>query len=867
MVRAGADFSAMRRELRRATSDLDKFKIGMKASLAGLATVLAGIGLGGVFADASEDAIKFEALMGTISNTLGNSMNDFKKWQNTVGDAMGFSKLEVAGMANNYSLRLKSIAKTDQDLLQKTMSLIKAAAIIRSKTGMSSIEISDRMRSAMNQEADGADELGVNVRVAAIMQSKAYKELANNQPWDSMSEGMKKTILYHHILDSVTNNFGTEIAKNTALLKGGFVAALADVKLALGEAFLPILNTVLPLLTTMARAVEAVFKQVSAFMRGLFGMKVEAGVAPAVIDSVDGLGDSYEKAGKKAKKAASNLQGFDEVHTLQEDSGSDDKESAGSAGDIGGPNVMGADPGGINTVLDAAAKKAEEVAKRMREAFKDLFKEADKKRAVDAINEVKRSFESLKEAIGGLKGNKAVEGFLGNIIKLFKDATVSQFAGFMTFLSGQIDMVAGALKLLDGILRGDFKKAFQGVELIAEGFYDTLNGIAYMLLPAFGDAMKKLKEDFTKVWQQFKADVKAYGDPTKVEVSDFADYIKDKITSRMKETKDNTNENWEAMRSNINEVWEGIKTGVKWDSIKEVVSNVWGAIKTKTSEEWESIKTTVSGIWDSFLTFVKWDGIKTVTANTWASIKTSTTTAWRDIVQSVSDKWNTFATAVSWDSMLNMVANTWNGVKEATRVEWESIKATVSELWNGIVSFDFSGIIETVMNVWRNLKEGTKDMWKGITSAVETAANSFATVIKKPLNDVIDMVNKVLESISSLSTIKLPKALGGGEVGIKLPTLPKLARGGITKGTTNMGNFIAGEAGSELVMPLENTSFVDKVASALGTAVMTAITMGQGQNRGEGSNIYLDGVALARASAKYTSNESSRLGGSMIKTT
>jgi len=781
---------------------------------------------------------------------------------------MGFSKLESVGMANNYSLRLKSIAKDEQDLLLKTTSLIKAAAIIRSKTGMSSIEISDRMRSAMNQEADGADELGVNVRVSAIQQSKAYKELANNQPWDSMAEGMKKTILYHHILDSVTANFGTDIAQNTSLLKGGFIAALNDVKLALGQAFLPILNTVLPLLTTMARAVEAVFKQVSAFMRGLFGMKLDASIAPAVIDSVSGLGDSYEEAGKKAKKAASNLQGFDEVHTITDPS--DTGSGAGAAGgaSAGGPNVMGGDAvNGIAAAMDEAAKKAEAAAKRMREAFKNLFSGVDVKRFVDAIDEVKRSFENLKKAIDGLKGNKAIEGFLGNIIKLFKDAAVSQFAGFMTFLSGQIDMVSGAIKTLDGLLSGDFKTTFEGIELIAEGFYDTLNGIAYMLLPKFGDEMKKLKEKITALWLGFKAELKAFGDPTKLEFADIGAYIRDKFTKYMEQTKENAKENWNQMRANITEVWEGIKSGIKWESLMEVVSNVWRAIKTWASEEWESIKTTVSGIWDSFLTFIKWDGIKTVVSNTWKAIKTDTSTAWAEVVKSVSDKWNTFATAVSWDSMKNLVTNTWNGIKEATRAEWESIKATVSNLWGGITSLDFSGIVETVMSVWRNLKEGTKDMWKGITSAVVTAANSFATVIKKPLNDVIDMVNKVLESISSFSTIKLPKALGGGEVGIKLPPLPRLARGGITQGTTNFGNFIAGEAGSELVMPLENTSFVDKVASALGTAVMTAMQMGQGQNRGEGSNIYLDGVALARASAKYTINESNRLGVSMIKTT
>jgi hypothetical protein len=98
-----------------------------------------------------------------------------------------------------------------------------------------------------------------------------------------------------------------------------------------------------------------------------------------------------------------------------------------------------------------------------------------------------------------------------------------------------------------------------------------------------------------------------------------------------------------------------------------------------------------------------------------------------------------------------------------------------------------------------------------------------------------------------------------------IPKIPRLARGGIVDGETNMGNYVAGEAGPEMIVPLENTSFTDKIASALGTAVMTAMTISQGNNKGGNTVINIDGREVARALQSHNANETKRLGSSMIQ--
>jgi hypothetical protein len=159
IVRIGADTSGMAKGLSRAQNQLkgfgkqvDGLMKGLKGQLAG---ALAGLFTGLTLKEGIDDAIKYEALMGTLGETMGASRKDFIKWQDTVGASMGFSKLEGADLANKLSLNFKMIATSQQDLTNKTTKMMEVAGIIANKRGMLMSEVSDRIRSAMNQEADG----------------------------------------------------------------------------------------------------------------------------------------------------------------------------------------------------------------------------------------------------------------------------------------------------------------------------------------------------------------------------------------------------------------------------------------------------------------------------------------------------------------------------------------------------------------------------------------------------------------------------------------------------------------------------------------------------------------------------------------
>ena len=135
------------------------------------------------------------------------------------------------------------------------------------------------------------------------------------------------------------------------------------------------------------------------------------------------------------------------------------------------------------------------------------------------------------------------------------------------------------------------------------------------------------------------------------------------------------------------------------------------------------------------------------------------------------------------------------------------------------------GLLVTAFVLLWNKCEGFRNffigMWEGIkkiaSSTMEFIGGVFSGIIgfyKGYINGIITLING---AIGMLNKIKIPDweifgSLAGK--GINIPKIPKLAEGGIVdKATLAM----IGEAGKEVVMPLENnTQWIDKLAEKLG---------------------------------------------------
>lgn len=114
-------------------------------------------------------------------------------------------------------------------------------------------------------------------------------------------------------------------------------------------------------------------------------------------------------------------------------------------------------------------------------------------------------------------------------------------------------------------------------------------------------------------------------------------------------------------------------------------------------------------------------------------------------------------------------------------------------------------------------------------------------IAKIPLNLIIGGVNSLIRGINKVQ-IKIPDwspVNPGASFGFNIPTIPRLAKGGIIAQPTQA---IIGEAGKEAVMPLENNLewldiLADKLASRIG-------------NNGGAYIIQIDGRTVQRGQAK-----------------
>lgn len=97
--------------------------------------------------------------------------------------------------------------------------------------------------------------------------------------------------------------------------------------------------------------------------------------------------------------------------------------------------------------------------------------------------------------------------------------------------------------------------------------------------------------------------------------------------------------------------------------------------------------------------------------------------------------------------------------------------------------------------------------WGGLLETLRGTVDAFKSLIKVPLNAIIDMINKVIQGLNRIQ-IKMPdwvKEIPGmgnvGSFGVNITQIPKLASGGVTKGETLalIGDNIGGK---ELVAPL-----------------------------------------------------------------
>lgn len=604
--------------------------------------------------ESTKMAMQVEGAVQQIKRTMGESSQMFLKWAKDNGLAFNLAQADVIKFGAIYSNLLSGFSGGTKQTMQYTQELLKASSIIASGTGRTMEDVMERIRSGLLGNTEAIEDLGINVNVAMLQSTEAFKRFANGQEWNDLSFQTQQQIRLFAILEQTSSKFGNEVMNNTNSSMQQLVAVLKDVWLNLGNAFLPILNVVLPILTNFAMALRTVTGYVAAFMQTLFGKSKKAVEGPKIATNTmnkaksaalgganaqNGYNKALDKTGETAKKTAKEvnrlLGGFDEINSIS-DSGSNGgglpkvEKTPLPASPL--PEIGGIEP------IDWGFDEEPDIS--------GVVSAAEKVKAI--INSVVDFIKENKEIIISV-----IAGLVATVLSYF---TITNWASIMTTIGTVVEYI----KLIPTALGVAFLNLTSPAALVAMGIGLVVGAIVYLwqtsesfrnsvmtIINGIMEILKRLWKEILSPIFSFLADVfvtilKPIAEFIGTVVCDVVEAVFKVLESLwinilepianflidiFAEALQGVIEIWEAWKPVIDLIFDGLKW--LWDNMLKPFVNFIADRLIKTFEKWgPSVRETiglVKNIFRGLIDFVvgvftgdwsrAWEGVKSIFGN------------------------------------------------------------------------------------------------------------------------------------------------------------------------------------------------------------------------------------------------------------
>ena len=403
------------------------------------------------------------------------------------------------------------------------------------------------------------------------------------------------------------------------------------------------------------------------------------------------------------------------------------------------------------------------------------------------------------------------------------------------------------------------------IEKLGQGFSDTIG-------KHISPMIQKILE-MVASFQEMSQVINAYVGPA-------IGFIVEQLTRVLAPAIEYIGEVWRVLSNTISDALGGISDFLKgvFDIITGILTGDMSKIFDGFTETGDAIMNILSTLLTALLDLtvavlkVIWDTIVAIFQGIWDGIVAIFTplgewfaARWNDITTVLADvaKWFGDMFQKAWDALTNVFSSIgtwfgerWNDVTTALAnvATWfgnifSSAYEAVTNAFSSIGSF-FSGVWETVKNIFVNAGQM---VGSAVGGAFKSAVNAVLGTIENVVNGFIGMINGVIGLINKIPGVSL------GSVGYV--SLPRLARGGIVDSPTVA---MIGEAGKEVVMPLENTGFLQTMGRIVGGAVVNALGGGLPQSGGfSGSGdivIMIGGNEFGRVAIQEINREQERAG-------
>lgn len=741
-------------------------KLGLVAAAAFSVTAMVGFG---------KEAIKLASDLQEVQNvvdvafgSMNTTINNFAK---QAGEKFGLTELAAKKYTGTMGAMLKSTGLNQKQTAEMAMTVAGLAGDFASFYNLDAEDAFAKIKAGIAGETDGLKQLGINLSQTALQEYALTKGITKNV--STISQADQSLLRYELLMKRSTDAQGDFVRTSGSWANQVRIMQLrwGEFKASIGQGLMTLFTPVLKVLNTVLQYLVKVGQVFSQVMSKLFGVKQQtASTAKAMAtlasgtdtaaDSQDDLAKSTKKAGAAAK---ASLGSFDKLNIIGEEAGA----GAGDIGDIGGGGSNFDDMfGDTSSITDEASANIDAFATKVEGIFKNLgyflssFYENELKVPLEQFGAffkdtiwpgITQSFNTFKIAFTPVftKYFSLIGSVAGDVWSSFKQALpgLLEQAG-TTFTSLNTlwqqyatvlgSITAGFIDVIQSLWDKWGKETWDKIWITLTGIWESFNLILNeWIIPVVRDGLAWLQE----MWDKHLKDI----------VYAIGDFVMKVINGAM-------------------DLWNGfIKPVIDWliNVLAPIFKNVFKVIMDVLGSAFQFFKEVFAGwfkILGGVIDFIvgiftgnwkrAWEGLKNIFIGIW------------DIIKSV---FNLIGN--QFMNIINAIASTFAAAYEAVKIAFEPIIN-----W-------FKGVWESIKSVFSTVGDWFKGIFTGAKDAIVGVFGSVGTALKKPVNAIIDMVNSLIRKLNGFS-VKLPDILGGDSIGFNIPTIPRLAKGGIVSNPT-----------------------------------------------------------------------------------
>lgn len=761
--------------------------------------------------DMTETVNLFNVSMGDMAVATNDSLLDLSKLS-------GLDVTNLQDAVGMYSLLARSMGMSSVQSSQLSTNTTKLATDLSSLTNVPIQRVMQDLRSGLLGQSETVYKYGMDVTEAGL-KTEAMNQGISKSVRD-MSQGEKMALRYSTMIRQsglAQGDFASTIevpANQLRILSDRFVTLGRSI----GSIFIPILGALLPYLNALVSILTDVANAIASFF-GFKAPEVENTTKSAVggigdvTDGLDGATGSAGKTTKALKEMKKATMGFDELNILPDPkSDNDSNAGAGGGAGVGGNSIL---PTFEMPSYDSLTSGIKQVSDDIKNTILDVISAVDFQPLIDSLSGLWDSAQPILDTL-----TNALSWLWDEILVPLGQWTIEDaLPAFFNLLAGALDVLSPILEAFSTTGQWLWDNFLAPIAEWTGGvIVDVLNGLADEL-SSIGDWMS----DNMPVMENLALIITSIGVAIGI------------VKVAM------------GIHAAIMAIWGG----VMW--VATYGTTALGVAMLSVSWPIVLIIAAIAAVIAIVLLLIKnWDWVKEVAINVFTTIKEFIGNACASIGEFFSGLWDgiVFVFSVVGTFFTDAFTGAFNGVKKA----FSSIGSFFSGIWNGIKSV-FGGVADWFGGIFTKAWTAVKKVFSTGGKIFDGIKDGILNGLKSVINGLIGGINKIISipfnGINwALGKIKNISILGNKPFGwidtINVPSIPKLARGGMVDGG---GMFQAGEngkaemignyQGKTTVMPLENTSFVNSMANAVYGAVKSAIPSTKSDNNDYPSELIL----------------------------